>query len=212
MISASSGGLPVRSPKPNTEPVAAGTQAGIDHGADHPRVVFGRLAARAIHLQVDVVVRGRYQDAGFLDAGCLDGLEVVQRRAHPGRYLRARPSLTGGNRLEVDGGVGEELRLADHRATQLVQQVVEIDDLLDGVGRSRLLTIAKRGVRNPDVRGEGLRDRIGFEADRWDPAIGKIMAQQIRLRAILHSSLYAYVDLYCNLLTATTSSRTLGWT
>src|SRR5439155_400549 len=179
-------------------------------GAHDPRVVVGGLAARAIHLEVDVVIGGRHQDAGFLDAGRLDGPQIVQRRAHPGRHLGPRSLLTGGDRLAIDGGVGEELGLANHRPAQLVQEVVEMDDLLDGVRSTGLLAIPKCRVRNPDVRGEGLRNSVGLKADRRDPAIGKVLAQQVRFRAVQHASLYAYVDLYCNLLTAAISSRTLG--
>src|SRR5205823_6406641 len=108
-----------------------------------------------------------------------------------------------------DRGVGEELRLADHRPAQLVQQVVEMDDLLDGVWSSGLLTIAKGRVGNPDIRGQGQRHGFRLEADRRDAIVGKVLAQQIRLGAIQHDPLYAYVDLYCNLLTSTVGSRRL---
>src|SRR3989454_2280290 len=189
--------------------MAAGTQAGVDHGADDPRVVLRGLTAGSVHLEVDVVVRRRQQDSRFLDAGRPDALEIVQRRAHPGRHLGPRSLPAGGDRLAVDRGVGEELSLPEHRPTELIQQVVEMDDLLDGVRRARLLAVAERRVRDPDVRGNGLWDSARLEANRRNPAIWKVLAQQIRLGAIQHASFYAYVDLYCNLLTATIVSRTL---
>ena len=85
-----------------------------------------------------------------------------------------------------------------------------MDDLLHAVGRPCLLAIPKSRVRDPDVGGQGQRHGIRLEADRRDAAVGKVLAQQIRLDAIQHASLYAYIDLSCNLLTATISSRTLG--
>src|SRR6266480_4390718 len=189
--------------------VDARTDAGVDHGADDPRIVGGCLTARSVHLEVDVVVGGGNQDAGFLDAGRLHRPQILQRRAHPGRHLRARPWLAGGDCLAIDRRVGEELGLPDHRPAQLVQQVVQMDNLLDAVGRPRLRAIAKGGVRDPDIGGRGQRHGFRLEADRRDAAVGKVLAQQIRLGAIQHDPLYAYVDLYCNLLTATIGSRRL---
>ena len=57
--------------------VDARTDAGVDHGTDDPRVVVGGLAARAVHLEVNVVIGGRRQDAGFLDARRLDGPQIL---------------------------------------------------------------------------------------------------------------------------------------
>jgi hypothetical protein len=42
--------------------------------------------------------------------------------------------------------------------------------------------------------------------------VREVVAQQVGLGPIKHAPLYAYVDLYCNLLTATIGSRTLGLT
>jgi hypothetical protein len=52
-----------------------------------------------------------------------------------------------------------------------------MDNLLDGVWSPRLLAVAEGGVRDPDVRGQGLRDGIPVEADRRDPAVREVVAQ-----------------------------------
>jgi hypothetical protein len=75
------------------------------------------------------------------------------------------------------------------RAPYTVEQTVEMDDLLDRVRRSRLLAVAEGGVGDPGVRRQRLRDGVELEADRRDPAVGEVIAQQVRLGALDHDLL-----------------------
>ena len=163
-----------------------------------------------MHLQVDVVIGGRHQDSRLLHPGGDDRLQVIERGPHPGGDLGTGPLLARGDCLAIKRRVGEKLGLPDDRPAQFGEQVIEMNDLVDGVRGPRLLAIAERRVRDPDVGGPRLGDAGWLEADRRDSGVGKIVAQQVGLGRIDHGPFYAYIDLHCNTLTATPETRRLG--
>src|SRR5256886_11604308 len=151
-------------------------EAGVDHRADDPGVVIGRLATGAMHFQVDVVVGGRHQDPRLLHACGDHSLQVVERGPHPGGDLRAWALLACSDRLPVEGCVGEELGLPDHRPAQFGEQVVEVDDLVDRVRRSRLLAVPEGRVGDPDLSRPRLGDAGWLETDRREPRVREVVA------------------------------------
>ena len=163
-----------------------------------------------MHLQVDVVVGRRHQDPGLLHACGDDRLQVVERGPHPGGDLGTRALLARGDCLPINRRVREKLRLPDDRPAQFGEQIIEMNDLVDGVRGARLLTIAERRVGDPDLRGPGLGNAGWFETDGRDSGVGEIVAEQVRLGRIDHAPFYAYIDLACNMLTAALESRRLG--
>ena len=68
--------------------------------------------------------------------------------------------LARGDCLAIKRRVGEKLGLPDDRPAQFGEQVIEMNDLVDGVRGPRLLTIAERRVRDPDFVGPGLCEQL----------------------------------------------------
>ena len=167
--------------------------AGVDHGLNHPGVVVGGLPAGPVHLQIDVVIGRRGQDARLPYAAGAHGVEVAERCPHPGCDLGTGPLLAGGDRLPVERRVGKKLSLPQDRPAHRREQVIKVDDLLEGVWRPGLLAIAKGRVRDPDRGGTRHPDRLRIETNRRDPAVGKVLAQQVRFARIDHVTI---IDLY----------------
>jgi hypothetical protein len=165
--------------------MASDADAGIKRCLHDLEIVLERLAPRALELQEDVIVGARSQDAGFLEAHLLDELEVGLYRANPscdfGGFV-AEP-LTSADRLAIDVGIKEELRLADDaaRAAEPVQHLEHRDDLRDGVWRACLLAVAEGRVGDEIVGGWIERLDFAVEDDFRHGIVGENVAEKIRL-------------------------------
>src|SRR6266446_7067348 len=87
----------------------------------------------------------------------------------------------------VTSGPGRSWQAAiAYRSTQFVQQVVEVDDLIDAVRSPRLLAVPECRVRDPDVRRKALGDGVRRKADRRDPTVRELAAEQVRFGPVQH--------------------------
>ena len=104
----------------------------------------------------------------------------------PARDLRIAQTevLTLLHRLPVLGAVEKELRLADDaiRTAQTAHQGVEIDNLLDSIGRSGLLAVPEGGVGDEDLLRRIDRHDLVVEIDPAHLVIGEDILLEIRLR------------------------------
>ena len=169
--------------------MAAGDDTGIEGVLDDAQVVVQALLTGHVHLLEDVVVGAADQNAGLLDAKVLDQLEVLLGGSDPGGDLREFQiqlhALLDG--LAVLLGVDEELGLADDAvgAAQLRKQLIDVDDLVNGVGLHGLLTVPQGGVGDPDLLGHGHGHAPVVEGHLGDGAVGVDVALQIGLRHVL---------------------------
>ena len=102
-----------------------------------------------------MIIRAAYQNARLLHADFLHQLEIFLAGTYPTRDLRILIPLfhTLIYRVPILFTVQKELAGTDHTvwSTQLVQIIIDCDDLLRCIGRSGLLTVPKRGIRNPNI-------------------------------------------------------------
>ena len=77
------------------------------------------------------------------------------------------------------------------RATRAAQppRPPRLAGLLQCVRRPCLLAVPERGVGYPDVRRDRLRNAFGLESNRRYGAVGKIRAEQVRLRPVVHDAI-----------------------
>ena len=153
------------------------------------QVVVHHLAARLLQLEEDMVVRDGREDARLAQPQLLDQLEVLRVRANPagdfGELVPQRHAPL--QRLAVPLAVDEELTLPDDamRPAQTMHEVVQLHNLLRRVRRTRLLAVAERRVRDPDlVRGARSDVRV-LEDDPGNVGVRELLAQQIRLLRIV---------------------------
>ena len=175
--------------------VTAGLDAAVQRRLDHAQILVTRLGAGQLHLVEDVVIRAGDEDAGLLDALVLHQLEVLLVRTDPRGDLRElQPQiLTGMQRLTVLLGVHEELRLAHQTlgASQTVEELEQMHDLIHREGADGLLTITEGGVRHPDLLGHIRGYMAHVEGDLRHGLVVEHLAIKIGLRHILQLVLIA---------------------
>jgi hypothetical protein len=164
--------------------VAARDDAVGEGGIDDFEVVCDDRFAVRTELLEDVVVGNRGEDAGFAQAGRADEPVVGHRAANPAGDFREAVAelLAAFDGFAILPCIEEEFRLADHSlgAAKFLEQRVEVDDLLDGVGGAALLAVAEGGVGDPDVVVRVEWDGFAFELDhRWE-CVRELVAVEVR--------------------------------
>ena len=100
-----------------------------------------------------MIIRAGYENTRLLDAYIVYELEVLTLRSYPGRNLGKLVAEvhTSLYRLAVLFGIYEELRLTYDaiRSGESVKHLIHIDDLIRGIGRSRLLSVTEGRIGDP---------------------------------------------------------------
>ena len=169
--------------------VAARPHARLDALAHDAHIVIDRLPARHLQLVEDVVIRAADQDARLLHADLAHHLKVLARGANPAGDLRVLIAAlhAAQHRVPVLLGIQEELALADDavRPAQAVQHVEDVHDLLGRVRLARLLPVAERRIRDPDLLRHGHGHMAHVERDARDVLVIEHDAVEVRFRHIL---------------------------
>ena len=136
--------------------MAARSHAGLERRVDHLAItIYTFLAALELELVKDVIVATAGQHAGFFQAGFLYQAKVLLDCANPTRAFRVFVAEFTAfvERLAVVLCVQKELGLTNDTIgpAKTRQHIVDFDHLVDRVGRSRLLAIAKRRVGYDNV-------------------------------------------------------------
>ena len=169
--------------------VAARANAGLKRLADHGEVMIDRFPPGHAQFVEDVIIGAGNQDAGFLDSQIPHQLEVVFSGADPGCDFRKLQSqiLTAAHRFAVAVVVNEKLGLPDNPLgpAQPGQQLVQLHDLLRGIGGLRLLPVTEGGVGDEDLLRHVHRDAAVVEGDFRNLVILKNLPVQMRLSYVL---------------------------
>ena len=140
-----------------------GADAGLQTLPYDREVMLHGLLSRHFQLIKDMVVRAAHKDARLLHAYLLHKLKVFLAGPYPARDLRELVSLLHAlvHSVPVLFAVQEKFALAYLAlwAAQPVEIVVNIHDLLCAVGRPGLLSVAERGVCDPDL----VRHAVGHD-------------------------------------------------
>jgi hypothetical protein len=169
--------------------MAAGDDPVLQRLFDHLQVVVHALDPVLPQLEVEMVVGDRGQHAGLLEPHRADELEVFLVRPDPSRDFGVAVAFAkaGLDRPAVLVRVEEELALADQAAqpAQLVQEVEDVADLLQGVGRSGLLAVAEGRVRDEDRIGRPAHDHDVVEADPADVLVREELPEELGALGVL---------------------------
>ena len=136
-----------------------------------------------------MVVGAGDQHPRLADPQRLDQREILRRRADPRGDLRKAiaEAHAGLQRGAVLLRIDEKLRLADQSVfpAQPVEHLVEIRDLLHRKRLGRLLSVAERRVRDPDLGGHLHRHHAVVERHLRHGLVVKEVAVEIRRGAFL---------------------------
>ena len=169
--------------------MAAGHNSGIEGILHHSQVVLHALAAVHLHLIEDVIVGAGHQNTRLPDAQILHQLEVLLAGANPCGDLRELQiqSHAPFQSLPILLAVDEELRLADDAigAAQPVQQLVDLHNLVGGVGLHGLLAVPEGGIGDPDLLRHGHGHPAVVEGHLGHGAVGIHIPLQVGLGHIL---------------------------
>lgn len=169
--------------------VAAGHDAPFEGlGNDLEVVVHGLLAGFA-ELQEDVVVGHAGEQAHFIELHIMGDLEVVHVGADPAGD--AGEAVASGaadfNSLAILGGIHEKFGGLDESAlaAELVEQVVDAGDLLDGIRGSGLLAVTEGCVGDEHGIGRAGDEECIVEFDAADMRIWENVAVQFGFDAVV---------------------------
>jgi len=155
----------------------------------HAEVHVHGLPARLVELQEDMIVGRRRENARLAEAHVLDQFEVARIGANPAGDLGERVAAfeAAADCLLIAVAVEEELALPDQpaRPAQPVQQIIQVHDVVDLEGRQRLLPVAERGVRNPQLVGRHHRHASMIERNLRHRVVVEDVAEKFRLRDVL---------------------------
>ena len=165
---------------------------------NHAQIMFHGLFSGHFQFQENMIIRTAYQNSGFRHSDFLDKLEILLACPDPAGNLWKiiAPLHTFVNGISVLFAVQKKFAGADHSVwpAQSVQVIVNFDDLLCGIGRSRLLSITKSGVRDPDILGHIMRHDPVIERYLWHLRIREHIPEHIGLFDIIQ-----YVHMLFNL-------------
>ena len=140
-----------------------GADAGLQTLPYNGEIVLHGLPSRHFQLIENMVVRAAHKDTRLLHADLLHQLKILLAGPDPARDLRKLVALlhTLVHGVPVLFAVQEKFALADLalRPAQPVKIVVNVHDLLRAVGRPGLLSVAERGVCDPDL----VRHAVGHD-------------------------------------------------
>ena len=130
-----------------------------------------------------------------MDAQVLDQLEVVAAGADPGGDLGEAVAqfLAAAHGLPVLLAVYKEFRLADDpvRAAQPGHQLVQVHDLVHGIGLHGLLTVPEGSVCDPNLFRHAHRHAPVVEGDARHLVKRRYVTVEVRFRDVLQIVLIA---------------------
>ncbi len=139
-----------------------------------------------------VIGNGR-EDAGFLQARLLDQGDIIGTGPDPAGDLRIAQTeiLALLHGLAIFSAVEEKLRLPDHavRSAETAHQGIEIDDLLDSVRGSCLLSVPEGRIGYEDLLRRIDRHDLVVEIDPAHLVIGEHILLEVRFFDILEIEL-----------------------
>ena len=169
--------------------MAAGHDAPFEGlGNDLEVVVHGLLAGFA-ELQEDVVVGHAGEQAHFIEFHIMGDLEVVHVGADPagdaGETVASGAADFDG--LAILGGIHEKFGGLDESAlaAELVEQIVDTGDLLDGIRGSGLLAVTEGCVGDEHGIGRAGDEECIVEFDAADMRIWENVAVQFGFDAVV---------------------------
>ena len=140
-------------------------------------------------LQENVVIGAGSQDPGLFQTQRFHQFEIILVRPDPGGHLREiiAQRQTGFHRLAVFLSIQEKFTLADQSADAAdpVHELEQLRDLLHGVRRTRLLTVAESRIGDPDLLRTAHRNTLIHKIHCGYPFIGERIPEQIRFQHIL---------------------------
>ena len=131
----------------------------LDHGATPPSTLVARAVASC---------------GSALNAAVAAGILTISRH-HGGAIENCMRAL-----IEADEKRRSGLTV-EGAAAELVEELVELDDLLGDVGGAGLLTVAERGVGDPDLFGGEHGHATVVEGDAGHFDVGEGVAEEVGL-------------------------------
>ena len=169
--------------------VAAGDNAPLQGLGDQVHVHVKGLFARFAELQEDVVVGNAGEHADFGKFHVPRELEIVLVGADPSRD--AREAVAAGaacvDAFPVTLGVHEKFRGRDEAgfSAEPVQEIEDFRHLADSVGRTGLLAVAERGIRDAELIGRMRREHHVIEFGAADARVRKLLTEELGFLNVL---------------------------
>ena len=169
----------------NVLQVAARADSCLEALADHAQIQIHDLPSGHLHLIKNMIIRAAYQNTGLSESDVLHQLEILFACTDPARNLRELvPSFQAlVDRIPVLLAIQEKFTLTDQsfRTAQLMQIVIDRYNLLRCIRSSRLLTVPKRRVGNPDILRHVVRDNTIIECDLRYLTVREQIVEYVRL-------------------------------
>lgn len=169
--------------------MAAGDDTPLQGLGDQVHVHVKGLFARFAELQEDVVVGNAGEHADLGEFHVPRELEIVLVGADPSRD--AREAVAAGaacvDAFPVTLGVHEKFRSCNEAgfSAEPVQEIEDFRHLADSVGRTGLLAVAERGIRDTELIGRMRREHHVIEFGAADARVRKLLTEELGFLNVL---------------------------